>query len=187
MMFLQMQVTEIINTKKLVPRELLQIITGCLCLPVNSFMETFFHGQFSLISLSNSFARPQSLTEIKIHSSALRAANAAPVCLNSILNFFKIFLYTSEAKKNWLNSFPKNSHTFANVHAFWQHFEGNTGFRTYRRICAVFVVAGWNWIHLPPGCHPQAIHSLQNRSGRSGEGRAAPLWPGLWITRVVFT
>lgn len=117
MMFLQMQVTEIINTKKLVPRELLQIITD-LCLPVNSFMETFFHGQFSLISLPNPFARPQSLTEIKIHSSVLRAANAAPVCLNSILNFFKIFLYTSEAKKNRLNSFPQNSHTFANVHAF---------------------------------------------------------------------
>lgn len=184
MMVLQMQVTEIINTKKLVPRELLQIITDCLCLPVNSFMETFFHGQFSLISFSNSFARPQSLTEIKIHSSALRAANAAPVCLNSILNFFKIFLYTSEAKKNRLNSFPKNSHTFANVHAFWQHFEGNTGFRTYRqcRICRCPMELDPPSPRLtPPG------YSLAPEPGRSGEGRAAPLWLGLWITRVVFT
>lgn len=99
-MFLQMQVREIIKTEKLVPREPLQNITDSLCLLVNNLLETFFNGQFSLISVSNSFHRLWSLTEIEIHSSEFRAGNAAPVCWNSILSFLKKFLYKSEAKKN---------------------------------------------------------------------------------------
>lgn len=98
-MFLQMQVREIIKTKKLVPRELLQNITDICAFPSTACWRLFC-GHCSLISLSKSFSRLRSLTEIKIHSSEFRSGNAAPVCLNSILFFFKNFLYTSEAKKN---------------------------------------------------------------------------------------
>lgn len=47
---------------------------------------------------------------------------------------------------------------------------------------AIFVIARWNWIHLPP---PAPGYSLAPESPSFGEGSAAPLWLGLWLNHTV--